>query len=187
MINPLHSDICNNISSRCAMYVVHLSVGLFVWGLFICIQLCKWFSCSRLAWPWREAWQRPSLWATIHVNVWQWPNSRWSTSTAPCSPSMRSARWGEHVKTSKLHLRPPTRLLKGIVYSKPKILSIIAHMLFQTSETFLHLHKTNEYILDDIQEKSRKYQKHPQNRPYVVQSEYYQANYYQKRILLLIS
>ncbi len=44
---------------------------------------------------------------------------------------------------------------KGLVYTKMKIMSLITHLMsFQTRKTFIHLQKTNEDILDEIQELS---------------------------------
>lgn len=49
---------------------------------------------SRIVWPWREGLQLPFPWATTPERGWPWPSWRWRTSTALCSPSTRSERWG---------------------------------------------------------------------------------------------
>lgn len=50
--------------------------------------------CYRIVWPWREGLQLPYPWAITLERGWLWPSWPWKTSTALCSPSMRSGRWG---------------------------------------------------------------------------------------------
>lgn len=50
-------------------------------------------SC-RIVWPWREGLQLPFPWATTPERGWQWPSWHWKISTALCSPSTKSVRWG---------------------------------------------------------------------------------------------
>lgn len=57
----------------------------------------------RIVWPWREGLQLPFPWATTPERGWLWPSWLWKTSTALCSPSTRSVKWG---KTRSVVLEP---------------------------------------------------------------------------------